>query len=440
MMEKKTSTFKLHKFQNLAWRALFKQNYREVALISGVQGGKTSFGVLATRVFHDKYAVPGDNIIIGAPTFKTLEQSLLPAFLQVFTPFVGSYNGKNGVFRTTKGVNIWFRTGTDPDSAEGIPDCIFAWMDEAGKCPRKFWVNFQGRVARRRGAILYTTTWYALNWLFKELWKPFELGKRKDLFITSFNSAENPTFPEEELDRQRTILSPAEFQRKYMGEPGKVEGMVFHNYGENNWCEPFDTKGMEVYGGIDWGFNHPMAVTIRAVHDKISYTVRIFKKSGLSVNQVLDLIESMAKTFNVKHFYCGHDRPDMISELNKRGVPCSKYFEGNEDYREVNAGNQLHAELIANGKYKIFRGIDQAEDLDDEYLTYAWKETPEGSDAREAPVNINDDLMAAERYCTIGIAFLLQDEKKEYKLPLKFRTRVDTFDPTQREPRNWDEY
>lgn len=435
------ATFKLHKFQDAAWQALFSGKYREVALMSGVQGGKTIFGVLATRIIIDTIAKPGDNILIGAPTYKILEQATLPTFLQLHTSFVGRYNAKDGVFRTHKGVNVWFRTGTDPDSVEGIPDCIFAWMDEAGKCPRKFWVNFQGRTARRQGMVLYTTTWYALNWLFKEIWRPFQLKKSTDIFLTTFNSAENPTFPKAELERQRNKLSPAEFQRKYLGEPGKVEGMVFSGFGEQNFSLPFPFSKFPVYGGIDWGFDHPTALVLRCFPGNgYCYTVNIFKRSGMSVSQILDTIESKHRTFHVKHWFCGHDRPDFIAELNGRGVQCSHYFESNPDYREVNAGNQLHAELIRSGQYKIFTGLDQIEDLEDEYLSYAWKETIEGSDARESPVRINDDLIAAERYCTVGTQHLLAKEKEEYKLPERAHARVDLFDPhAQPEVEGYDE-
>lgn len=416
---------------------MFEEGKREVGLFSGVQGGKTIFGSFVTRNVIEDIAQPGDNILIGAPTYKILSQATLPTFLKLHSRFVGTYNGQDNVFRTHKGVNIWFRTGTDPDSVEGIPDCIFAWMDEAGKCPRKFWVNFHGRVARRQGAILYTSTWYALNWMFKELWKPFVSQRRDDIFITAFNSAENPSFPKEELERQRMILSPAEFQRKYLGEPGKVDGMIYYGFGDQNFCDPFETTQMPIYGGVDWGFDHPMAIMTRVFPgDGSMYTNSIFKRSGLSTIQQLDIIEAKHKLFRVKHWYCGHDRPDMIAELNKRGIPASNYFESRPDYREVNAGNQLHAEYVHTGKYKIMRKIDQIEDLEDEYLSYAWKEYEEDQEGKEKPVNVNDDLMAVDRYITINTHHLLKKEKDTYKLRIN-RTKIDDFDPEKKEMESW---
>lgn len=442
---KRKYRFRLHERQQEAWKALFKNPLiREVALISGVQGGKTIFGSLATRLMLKKYTNPSDNFLIGAPTYKIMEQATLPTFKKIHTDLIGDYNAKDNVFRLKDGRNVWFRTGTDPDSVEGIPDCVFAWMDEAGKCPRRFWVNFQGRVARRQGKILFTTTWYALNWLFKEVWRPYQLNKRSDIHVVSFNSAENPTFPREELERQRFILSPAEFQRKYLGEPGKVEGMVFSGFGAHNWSEPFDSVRYDHYGGIDWGFDHPTAIDVGCYPDDgRTYSVSVFKRSGLSVTQVLDLIESKHRQFHVKHWYCGHDRPDMIAELNKRGIPASVYFDGNTNYREVNAGNQLVDELMRSGKYKIFRGIHQAEDIEDEILSYAWREVDEGKETKEKPVGVNDDWIAATRYRIVGTHHLLQEPEYEPKMSMEIpETAIDVWDPSMDEEseKDWDCY
>lgn len=172
-----------------------------------------------------------------------------------------------------------------------------------------------------------------------------------------------------------------------------------------------------------------MAIVLRTYVDHRMYTISIFKKSGLSVDQMIDLIVAQKKLFNVKNFYCGDDRPEMIAALNARGVQASSWLEGNEDYREINQGNQLHAMYIRNGQYKIFKGIKQAEDLEDEYLSYAWKENIEGSDAREQPIKVNDDLMSAERYLTIGTKYLLDKPKEEYKIPMNLAHKIDNWTP-----------
>ena len=438
MSEKRVVRFKLHEKQQEAWRLLFKQDKRTVALISGIQGGKTIFGCLALRKAIQDNKDPRATWLVGAPTYKILNQSTLPTFKKVFGAILGDYNGQDGCYRLKDGRTVWFRTSTDPDSVEGIPDLgagggLGAWIDEAGKCNRRFWVNVQSRLARCQGKLLLTTTWYALNWLYKSVWQPYIKGDQKDIGLVYFNSATNPSFPMEELERQRMILSRAEFSRKFLGEPSKPEGLIHPDFGQENYCEPFELDHTyKCYMGVDWGFDHPFALVVRAIKGNHCYTVSIFKHSGLSTQQQIDVIRSKWRMYSVHQAFCGHDRPDMIEELNRSGLRCVKYFEGNNNFREVNAGNQKHSELIKTRQYQIFRGIDQAEDLEDEYLTYSWdKKESDEETVREKAKSINDDLMAAERYATVGTMRFMRPEEGHDLKPIYLKPRIDEFDPSE---------
>jgi hypothetical protein len=276
--------------------------------------------------------------------------------------------------------------------------------------------------------------------MYHDLWIKFKAGELQDTFIVSFASSLNPTFPIEEIERQRKLLSPAEFARKFMGEPSKPEGLVFPEFGDLNWVNPrsFDYKNIPVYAGVDWGFDHPMAIDIAAYCDGCSYTVSLFKRSGLSVSQQIELLKSKARSFNVKAFYCGHDRPDMILELQKAGLVAMKYFEGRNEYREVNAGNQKLGEMIRTRRYLVFRDIEYARDLEDEFFTYSWDHNDGEKKQKEKPISINDDLIAASRYRVVGTMNLLEQKIEPSKPPSWIaRPWIDTFDPTQNSDQDW---
>jgi hypothetical protein len=440
-MALKNLAFDLHPKQTEAWRHVFRDKKRTTALISGIQGGKTIFGCFALRKSVQDNKDPNATWLVGAPTYKVMNQSTLPTFKKVFGPLLGNYNGQDGCYTLKDGRQIWFRTSTDPDSVEGIPDLgagggLGAWIDEAGKCTRRFWVNIEARLARCQGQLLLTTTWYSLNWLYRSIWQPYQQGTRDDIGLVYFNSSENPTFPAEELERQKHILSRAEFSRKFLGEPSKPEGLIYPEFNKDNWCEPFEINHhlSPTYMGIDWGFDHPFALVVRTIMGDRAYTVSIFKRSGLSVQQQIDVIRAKWRMFNVKMAFCGHDRPDMIQELNTAGMQCVKYFEGNNEFREVNAGNQKHGELIRTKKLQIFKGLDQSEDLEDEYLTYSWdKKESDEETVREKAVNINDDLMAAERYCTVGTMNYMKRAEIINLKPDYLAHRVDEFNPEELE-------
>lgn len=373
------------------------------------------------------------SFLVTAPDYKTMAQSARVTFDKVFHN-MGEMREGLGEFTLHDGRKIFLRTVVkNPWSVEGLPNCAFCWADEAGLYPRAAWVNIQSRLAIMAGKIILTTTPYGMPWFTKEI---VNASKDSDVAYERWSSKDNPAFPDEEYERMRGKLSAKEFQRKFEGIDNKLEGLIFDDFGENNWCDLFEMPhGTQYYGGIDWGYDHPGAIVVRAFpKDGKCYTISIFKRSGLSTTQMVELIKSKQQMFGVRHWFCGHDRPDVISDLNMAGIRASNYFDGDPEMRLVNAGNQAHNELIRTGKYKVFRKIDQWEDLEDEYLSYSWKKkTMEDVSAVEKPNDINDDLMAAERYCTVGTQHLMKEEPVELKIPLNIPYTVDSWDPTQEE-------
>lgn len=408
---------------------------------AGEQGGKTKVGSLWFKRLV-KAQPKKLNYIVGAPTYKIMEQATKPAFLQAFTG-LGTYNGSDDVFTLTTGGKIYLRSAKDPDSVVGITDCAGAWIDEGGKCPRMFYYNITSRCARMGGPIIITTTPYAMNWIHRDIIVPHDKGLDPTILYAQWKSSDNPSYPKEEYDRLQKILPPSIFRRRLMGLHEKPEGLIFKDFDGGNWIEndQVEWNGLENYGGIDWGFDHPFALVVRGMKDGYAFERSVYKRSGLSVSQQLDLIEAKTRMFHVKHWSCGHDRPEMIEELNRRGIPAAKYFEYAPNYREVNAGNQKHAEMVRSKRYKVVRNIDQWEDLEDEYLTYCWERSEEDEErGREKPRDENNDLMSAVRYCTVGTLQYLTDKIEKPKVPLDYYQKRDMFDPRKKSKRSqsWD--
>lgn len=437
MAKKKRSTYdkriRLHPKQGLA----YKSGKRVVLCCSGIQGGKSYVGALKLlRAVQSQFPAkdyPTANFAVVAPNYPALTQSTRVAFDQFFAR-MGTMNEMDKVFTLYDGRKIFFRTVVkNPNAVEGIPNCAFIWGDEAGQFPRMAWINIQSRTAFMKGQVFLTTTPYAMNWVKKEIIdKP---GEDMDYF--EWLSKDNPAFPDDEFERQKSLLSPREFRRKYMGIHEAMEGLIFDSFDSNNYIDPFElNRDMKIVGGIDWGFDHPFSLVVRCIpQDGHCYTISVFKRSGMNVSQQLDLIAAKTKTFGVSTWYCGADRPDMISELNAKHIPAVKYYEGNNNFREVNAGNQKHAELIRTNKYRVWRGIEQLSDLEDEYATYRWDQKEGEERSKEKPVKENDDLMDAERYATVGTYHLLTRPEQKVTLPPDLHLYVDSFDPTEDERR-----
>ena len=404
--------------------------YRTLVGVAGEQGGKSFVGSLWLHHLIDLWAGRGANFVVGAPTYKVLEQSTRPTFMKLGTKYLGSYNGQDDLFKLHKGGAVYFRSGTDPDSVIGIPDCAGGWLDEGGKCSLGFFQNIQGRVARLKGPVMVTSTPYANNWLAK-LCKEAEDGTRRDILYRRWRSVDNPSYPKEEYDRLRQILPAHVFKMRLEGMHDKAVGLIFPDWDDNNLADSaaVSLRNAIYIGGIDWGHNHPFAISVRAVTpDGKCYGVSFFKGSGLTVGQQIDLIEAKHRQFSVREWRCGHDRPEMITELGVRHVPAVKYFEGMENYREVAPGNQKLAELIKTKRYRVIRGTQYLADLEDEYATYHYELNADG-EQRDKPEALNDDLISAERYCTIGTLPYLTTKADKLEVPLGYWQNKDLWKP-----------
>jgi len=427
----------LHKKQGAA----FLSEKKITLCTSGISGGKSSVGALWMLRQISKWSGPDHAFIVAGPSYKIMQQSTLPTFLKYALPF-GEYKSGDAQFVLKSGAIIYFRTSTNPFSIEGIQNTRAIWLDEGGLCSYTFWINIEGRAARTAAPIIVTTTPYGMNWPYQSLIKPLREGKRNDVAHFEWLSIDNPSFPKEEYERQKQILDPRTFRRKYMGIHERMEGLVYEITDEN-FMEPQKLpKGTRFFAGVDFGFaeGHEFAVIIRAVTpDGYHYDIDEFKQAGMDPNQQVMLCRSKMDVFHVERFYCDPARPDMISALNKAGCVAAGFHIGNENYKQIVPGINKHIEFIRSGRYKIIRGA--CPHLEDEYETYHWPEYIEGSVVKEVPVAINDHLMDATRYVTIGTMNL-----KVFEAPKPFVSRshavIDRFDPTKtsKTKRSWEAY
>jgi PBSX family phage terminase large subunit len=379
----------LHKYQERA----FVSDKRIIVLAAGIQSGKTQTGALWAG--HKAAAAsPGSNQIICAPTYKTLMQATLPKFLTIYKAF-GTYHKVDSVFKYHNGVTAYIRSLTDPNAMEGITDVESIWLDEGGLISRYAWDNVQGRSAFRQAPVLISTTPYSLNWLFL-IWDEWRRGLRDDVEFVQFTSKDNPYFPDEEFERQRRLLDPRRFQMKYMGQFGKMEGLVYEKV---NYCQSRPLPaGTRYYGGIDWGFTNPFVLVIRAITpDGQHFRVAEFYKSGLTIDSIKNLCKQRRDLYDIELFIADPSRPESIADLNAAGLSC---IPGNNDVR---GGIDEQDRLFREEKFFIFE--DDNPNGVDEYSTYHYPEPKEykiDEDQKEPePVKANDHGCDADRYVSL---------------------------------------
>lgn len=350
----------------------------------GIQSSKTTTGALRFVLEGlTKFTHPDDNFLIAADTYKTLNQATIPTFLR-FARGYGTMNWGRAEFKTKWGSTVYFRTGTHPDSAEGITNVRRVWLDEGGKVSLYFFENLMGRAARLEAPVDITTTPYAMNWLAKDV-KAALAGKRDDISLVHCKSVESPYFSKAEYERQKRLLDPRRFRMKYDGEFGQMEGLVFDLY--EQCIIPFKPlENVTWYAGIDWGYYpDPFCVVLRAVvkeHDRlIHYRVGEFYRNYMTPTEIVSLLKGYHNLYKFKYVVCDPSNPANIAELCKAGIPAMA------GQNEIRAGIDVHYTLMKDGRWFMFR--DENPVGADEYSTYHYREKRE--------LGIDDDLKDRDR-------------------------------------------
>lgn len=371
-----------------------------VVLACGIQFGKTSVGAVKTQIKMWTHRDASDNFLIVAPTYKIMQQSTLPEFLRRMDGF-GTYSKGDAIFKMHNGGTVYFRTATDADSIVGVTNVRFIWGDEAGLFSLYFWENMQARAAFKQAQILLTTSPYTMNWLYKDIIRPFMKGRGSpDVELIQAASNENPYFPQDVWERNKKTMDTRRFNSMFGGEWDKMEGLVYDIFDEADFTvEPFQLpKGTKYYGGIDWGYTNPFAMTVRAVTpDGMHYQVSEHYERGLTIQDMVHAARQKQQIWGIERWYCDPSAPGNIEEFCRAGLSAV----GADN--DIRLGVDMHYHLMKSGKYKLFKGANKYSI--DEYETYHYPDDEDqrgpNQDHRERlPVKRSDHLMDCIRYIT----------------------------------------
>jgi hypothetical protein len=406
---------------------LIQSDYGLTVAGTGTQWGKSQGGSLWFKRQMWRFTDRQDNFLMIAPTFKIMNQSMMPYFLGYLRGY-GRQNKAESLFEMHDGRIVYFRTETDPDSIVGIPKVRAYWGDEAGKFSLYFWENIQARAAAVGALGLLTTSPYSRNWLYRQIIRPKHDSPNALPHIKLIQAAswENPYHTLHDPEKRRLLrlqMDPRRFDMLFGGEWGHMAGRVYDCFDEDaNICEAFKLPpGTLFYGGIDWGHTEPFVIVIRAITpNKEHYQVAEFYKMGMTVPAQMLIARQLMQIWGVKRFYAGHERPENIELFCQNGIPTEGVPE-----KSIQPGTDLHYELIATRKYKVFK--DTSVYSLDEYESYHYPEPeelgPDDDAEDQSPVGQHDHCMSANRFITL----------RTYKTNLKpFARSSDSAQETQR--------
>lgn len=256
---------------------------RELAMIAGSGGGKTSLG--APWIYREARLYPGEDFIACEPTWAMVERVMVPALRAVVEPTGGRVQPAKGLCEVATGgepSRIWLISADKPERAEGI-HARAAWADEAGQYSGLMFEVLRRRVARLRGRLLYTTTPYDLGPLKIEVYDRWRAGD-PNILVSQFASTANPTYPVEEFERARDTLPDWRFRMFYLGQFDRPPALIYLDYED----EPREKGGHVVdafeippgwprYVGVDFGAVNTATVWI--AHDPETDACYIYRET-----------------------------------------------------------------------------------------------------------------------------------------------------------------
>lgn len=359
---------------------------RFVLCISGIQGGKTYLGTI--WLLNEIANHWNDDFMIAAPTYKILQQSTLKKFFELVPDDWGEYKKQENVFKLKHGGDVFIRSTEDPDSIEGMK-LRSAWLDEAGQMKSAVWINAQGRLAVQQGRCILTTTFYALNWVYRELYNK----KTEDHEVFKWRSKDNPYFPQEEWDRARKDLPPDVFARRYEGEPRKLSGLVYPDFDEDCVFDDLSIipDKVDTACGIDFGYENPF-VCLWVARDKkgTHYIFAEHYKSKTLLKDHSNIIKGVNRYKKISGYYCDPSAKQQIEELKSLGFGPIK-----PTNNDVEIGIERVTKLIRNKQLKVY---NKCLNTIDEFETYHRPEPRDEKEVKEKPIKAGDHTMDALRY------------------------------------------
>lgn len=397
---------------------------------TGTQFGKSIAGSLWIQRQILSETDPKANFLVMAPTYKIMNQSMVPYFLDVMQGR-GTYRKSDALFEMNNGQVVYMRTEKDPDSIVGIPRVRAYWLDEAGKVGLYFWENVQARAASVGAKGLLTTSPYSRNWLYKDIIKPKMAGKLPEITFVKAASWENPyhtLHDPAERARVAQLMDPRRFSMVFGGEWGQMSGLVYDCWDEvENQCPAFELPpGTRFFGGIDWGFTDPFVLKVRAITpDGNHYGISEFYQTGLTLPRQIEIAKQKRALWPIEVFFADPSRPDNIKEFNNQGVPTQKAE------NSIRVGVDAHYELIKTRRLKYFQ--DTHKYTVDEIESYHYPEPedlgPDDESKEQDPVGQNDHALDADRYISIMTKFVglrtAPKNSEQSMIPVK---KVETFE------------
>lgn len=325
---------------------------------------------------------PNKTISIVRKTFPTLRATVMRDFFEVMKE-LDIYDRKNhnkteNIYTFDNGTIVEFFSTDDEQKLRGRKRDI-CWANEANELFHDDFLQLNMRTTDK--FIVDYNPSDADSWIY-------ELDSSDSTIIKS-TYKDNPFLPKS-IRKQIEDLKfkdEALYQIYALGERATSRKNVYNNW---TFLDEKPEYFTQYVMGLDFGYNHPTALTKVWYYEDEIFIEGIIYESYLTTPELIEKMKAMGIDENIE-IMCDYARPEIIQDLKDNG------FDAHNANKEVKAG------INAVKSFKVF--AKQDENLIKEYKNYMFKKI--GDKITDEVVKNWDDYMDSIRYAVMQI-------KKDY--------------------------
>lgn len=316
-------------FKPFKQQAAFLRSKARIKLAaSGKRGGKTEIGAIHTIINLEQrpgyiYSPVDEYIaVIIAPTMDMLRRLSFKKFMGFSKPFRPIINRSHFEVKWPNGSIVYGISADRPERLEGIK-ANYIWIDESLQVPEQIFTEALARVADTKGQIVLTGSLGVQYTNPKSHWvyRHFKQKPIADSEAFEWSTADNPHFPQEELERLKDTLDPQTYKQLFeISWDTQSTAMVYEQFSEANIIRGYRyNPELETSVCVDWGWTHPMSVGYFQYDPKkdIVYLFDEIFSSRMTINELWDRMKS--KPYRVHNYYCdiaGNQERELAGRSN----------------------------------------------------------------------------------------------------------------------------
>lgn len=372
------------------------------AYIGGVGAGKTNAGAKKAGKRSMEIVCNG---LIGAPTYRMLNDSTIPTFREENQPFISQFRKADMVIEMVNGSVVYCRSAEDPDMWRGL-NLNWFWIDEAAYCQAYVWPVGIGRLRQVVDGVkpiaFITCTPKGRNWIYEE-WEEKHKDKDGYLLIRA-STKDNPFLDHSYIDNLEANYSGKYYAQEIEGLFVTFEGLIYDMYRDDTHIWKDELPEFHAFSyGLDYGYTNPTAIVVfgEPISDGRPYDIQIDEvyKRQLTQEMVIDEVLKLYKNYGQGTVWVDPSEPDLIKVMLDNGIDAQPAD------NDITTGIQREqaAMEVVNGKPSTYI-LNSCVHTKAELASYCWKSKGKGTNQRfeDKPEKANDHIMDARRYRRMG--------------------------------------